>query len=267
MNALRLSASSLTRRSTTIHTRPNPRGTPRAQTIPYSRTWPCASIRYQSSSSSTTSPSSTPAATSASTTQCQQDIQSQRSAQQDRTRIDRQPSEYSKSGTDDAVASQPVSFSPDSTATADPARSIAQAAAGQQIQTQNSTTAATTTTTTTGTSNEAPTPPSNAPFNPLEVSPANVEISSTTSETEGATAVVRDAQKSRTYVGTTTQKSKSKSTTATTAAKRVFAGTDTRKDAMPGGAAQEGVDSTATGAGTSPARPGGKGPIIRPGSR
>ncbi|KAH0828300.1 hypothetical protein AYO21_07295 [Fonsecaea monophora] len=257
MNPLRLSASSLTRRSTTIHTRPNPRGTPRAQTIAYSRTWPCASIRHQSSST-----------TSASTTQCQQDIQSQRSAQQDRTRIDRQPSEYSKSGTDDAVASQPVSFSPDSTATADPARSIAQAAAGQQIQIQNSTSAATKTTTT-GTSNEAPTPPSNAPFNPLEVSPANVEISSTTSETEGATAVVRDAQKSRTYVGTTTQKSKSKSTTSTTAAKRVFAGTDTRKDAMPGGAAQEGVehDGTTTGAGTSPARVGGKGPIIRPGSR
>ncbi|KIW81620.1 hypothetical protein Z517_04646 [Fonsecaea pedrosoi CBS 271.37] len=266
MNPLRLSASSLTRRSTTIHTRPHPRGTPRAQTITYSRTWPCASIRHQSSSSSPTSPSSTSSASSASTTQCQQDIQSQRSAQQDRTRIDRQPSEYSKSGTDDAVASQPVSFSPDSTATADPARSIAQAAAGQQVQIQNSTSAATKTTTT-GTSNEAPTPPSNAPFNPLEVSPANVEISSTTSETEGATAVVRDAQKSRTYVGTTTQKSKSKSTTSTTAAKRVFAGTDTRKDAMPGGAAQEGVEGTATSAGTSPARVGGKGPIIRPGSR
>ncbi|OQU98695.1 hypothetical protein CLAIMM_04440 [Cladophialophora immunda] len=207
--------------------------------------------------SSTTTTTTRPQSTS--TTQCQQDIQSNRSAQQDRTRIDRQPTEYSKSGTDDAVAAQAVSFSPDSSATADPAESIAQAA--EQISDLTNASTA-------GTSNARPTPPRAAPFNPLEVSPANVEISSTTSELEGA-ATVRDADgvvpsQSRTYVGTTTQKSKSTTVAATSTGaprKKVFAGTDTRKDAMPGGAAQD--EAQGAGAGTG----GGKGPIIRPGSR
>ncbi|KIW90089.1 uncharacterized protein Z519_09520 [Cladophialophora bantiana CBS 173.52] len=191
-------------------------------------------------------PTNTRHQSSTTTTQCQQDIQSNRSAQQDRTRIDRQPTEYSKSGTDDAVASQAVSFSPDSTSTADPAESIAQAA--EQIQNL--------TASTTGTSNVSPTPPQNAPFNPLEVSPANVEISSTTSEIEG---VARTAQggvqeQSKTYVGTTTQKSKSTRATATTEEKGVFAGSDKRKDGMPGAAVRGEVE-------------GGRGPIFRPGSR
>ncbi|OAP65156.1 hypothetical protein AYL99_01128 [Fonsecaea erecta] len=199
--------------------------------------------------------SSVPSSTSSS--ECQQDIQANRSAQQDRTRISRQPSEYSKSGTDDAVAAQAVSFSPDSAATADPAKSIAQAA--EQMQIQNLTGGAATTRTSSHNNNtSSPTP--SAQFNPLEVSPANVEISSTTSEIEGAATVQGDAiphasSQSRTYVGTTTQKSKSTTTTATATTtnatdapprKKVFAGTDTRKDAMPGG---------------------GRGPIIRPGAR
>ncbi|OAL29269.1 hypothetical protein AYO22_02163 [Fonsecaea multimorphosa] len=241
MKPLRLGVSSL--RSTTIPARgasstPLPRF---AGILPSASSQQQQAIRHQSSTSSTSS------------SQCQQDIQSNRSAQQDRTRIDRQPTEYSKSGTDDAVAAQAVSFSPDSGSTSDPSEAIAQAA--EQIQNLSRDR--------TGTSNAAPTPAQNAPFNPLEVSPANVKISSTTSELEGA-SMVRGADgrvpsQSKTYVGTTTQKSKSTSTTTTTATtdasqqqppgqqrKKVFAGTDTRKDAMPGG---------------------GKGPILSPRSR
>jgi hypothetical protein len=107
-------------------------------------------------------------------------------------------------------------------------------------------------------------------INPLELSPANTALSSTTSAyEEGSSVSVAHGRGSggeappKTYMGTTTQKSKSKSTSnsaqstlsRTSETKKVFAGSDTRKDVRPG-AEQRELEQRK-----------GKGPVLRPGPR
>ena len=151
-------------------------------------------------------------------------IQEKRAAQQNRTAIDRQSYEYSNSGTDDAVASQPSSYAP-----TNPQDAIAHAA--EELQNIS--------VTTTANSNQSPAPPPNAGFNPLEVSPANVEVSGTTSEREGsagAGCVPHGEQipsQTKAYMGSATMKSKTKVSTTSEKVK-VTAGADLRREARPG---------------------------------
>ncbi|ETI23893.1 hypothetical protein G647_05700 [Cladophialophora carrionii CBS 160.54] len=191
----------------------------------------------------------------------QQDIQSKRNAQQARTTIDRQSYEYTNSGTDDAVAAQDTSYTPNTGSTSNPGEAIAQAAEELQQQSQPPvSTAATSTHSQAQAQSQA-----GVKFNPLEVSPANTAISSTTSEYEGggSTVVAHGGEHlpnqapPKTYMGTTTHKSKSKSASviSKTSEKKVFAGKDTRKDVRPGAEQREVEEGK------------GRGPILRPGPR
>jgi hypothetical protein len=174
--------------------------------------------------------------------QSQRDIQSKRAAQQTRTTIDRQSTEYTNSGTDDAVAAQQTSYTPNTGSTSNPGKAIAQAAEEaqqQQVETQ-----------------------ADLNINPLELSPANTALSSTTSAyEEGSSISVARGRGGeappRTYMGTTTQKSKSAQSTIsrTSETKKVFAGSDTRKDVRPGAEQRELEERK------------GKGPVLRPGPR
>jgi len=133
--------------------------------------------------------------------------------------MDRQSDEYSLS--DDAVAGQASSYDRDSTPTSDPRDSIAKAA--EELQETN-----------TNTNNK-----SNAEFSPLEISPANTEISKH-SELEGlsTTDVEKPASQVKTYMGVS-KKTKSTAEGTKTETKKVFAGMDKRKDVMPGARQRE----------------------------
>ena len=140
-------------------------------------------------------------------------MQDKYAAQQDRTLIDRQSDEYAHSGTDDAVAAQPGSYTPSS-----PQDAVAEAAEEMQ-----SISAAATETLVTNTS-------------PLEASPANAELSGTVSEIEGTTGSGR-AQAPPQYKTSVGNMQKSQSAVRVSdkiEKKKVFAGTDKRKDVMPG---------------------------------
>ncbi|EXJ62244.1 hypothetical protein A1O7_02677 [Cladophialophora yegresii CBS 114405] len=190
--------------------------------------------------------------------QSQQDIQSKRNAQQTRTTIDRQSYEYTNSGTDDAVAAQATSYTPNTGSTSNPGEAIAQAA--EELQEVSQPHISTTSTATHAQARSQ----AGVKFNPLEVSPANTEISGTTSDYEGggSTVVTHDGEHiqgapPKTYMGSTTRKSKSKSASVVskTSEKKVFAGKDTRKDVRPGAEQREVEEAK------------GRGPIIRPGPR
>ncbi|KAJ9616861.1 hypothetical protein H2200_000581 [Cladophialophora chaetospira] len=148
---------------------------------------------------------------SRSKSESQQLVQDKKSAQQNRTSIDRQSYEYSGSATDDAAAAQSSSYDPSKTN--NPHESIAHA--------------------------------TEETHNTLEVSPANREVSASTSEVEGISTsdgkqVTETQTQTQTSIGKSDHTKSSKSTlSATSQKKKIFAGSDKRKEARPGAETDE----------------------------
>ncbi|KIW70581.1 hypothetical protein PV04_02837 [Phialophora macrospora] len=245
MRSLRLSTSTLRVATSSTFHRPIPQSTLLLTRNHSTAPIPRPSTQPQTQTQAQPEPPPEPEAQREPQSRAQRDIQSKRTAQLSRTFIDRQSTEYTSSGTDDAVAAQQVSYTPNTGSTSNPSEAIPQAAEEAQQQHQAH-------------------PRADLNFNPLENSPANTSLSRTTSYEEGSSiSVSADGDQlptpaaPKTYMGTTTQKSKSAQSTIsrTSEKKKVFAGSDTRKNVRPGAEQRELEQQK------------GKGPVMRPGPR
>lgn len=135
-----------------------------------------------------------PSSTVHASSQTDRDFESKKLAQDDRNKIDGQTTEYSQSGTDNAVAAQNISFEPSQSK--DPRDAISNAGGPSTLS------------------------------NPLEVSPADPDLSTTTSEAQTAIDQKTTMSQSRTYYGPS---GKSKTTVSTIEKKKVHKGFDRRK--------------------------------------